>query len=539
MTLLQHHLLALGLIGATTTTLGLCILSNNPKRFLNRLFTLYMMSVAWWSFWELWGLCSPNETIATVRFRTEYLGCCFIPTLFYHGTVALAGAQRKFELLMSYAFSAIFTMLIAALDHPLMRVGAISIAYLPYWGKAGPLYVVFVSFFAVVVLRALQTLWRAAQSQQSPLRTMQFRLLFAASALAYLGGTPEFILKYGVRIPFLNPYGLYLIPLHVIMLAYAIVQFRLFDIHVVIRRSLVYSILVTLLTVGYFGLVYGIERLFQTTFGYQSFWLSLAAFAIMALAFQPLKIGIQRAVDWLFFRAPHEELVRRIERLEQETRHTEKLKAISTLAAGMAHEIKNPLASIKTFAEYLPQKGDDPSFRQKFGRIVGQEVEKINALVQRLLEFAKPAQPQKQPTRLSQLIDETVELLQGRLLSQRIELIRAYGDQETVPVDPAQMKQALLNVLLNSIEAMERPGRITIATVPEDGHLDVVVSDTGSGIAKKDLARVCDPFYTTKPAGTGLGLSVVHSIVQEHGGRVAIESDVGRGTTVRIRLPVS
>ncbi len=350
---------------------------------------------------------------------------------------------------------------------------------------------------------------------------------------------PEFALKFGIQIPLLNPFGLYLVPLHVICIVYAIVQFRLFDIHIAIRRSLVYSLLVTLLTVSYFGIIYVLERFFQITFGYKSVGLSLTAFALMALVFQPLKVGVQRIVDRLFFRTPYEELVKRMERLEQETQQTEKLKAVATLAAGMAHEIKNPLSSIKTFTEYLPQKYDDPDFREKFARIVSQEVGKINDLVQRLLEFAKPPQPQKQPVRISQLIDETVELLHDRLLSKHIEVARAYTQDDGLCVDPGQMRQVFLNILLNSIDAMDPQGCISIATVAEDGHVDVIIADTGPGIPKKDLARVFDPFYTTKPDGTGLGLSVVHSIVQEHGGRVVLDSDIGRGTTVRIQLPLN
>lgn len=226
-----------------------------------------------------------------------------------------------------------------------------------------------------------------------------------------------------------------------------------------------------------------------------------------------------------------------MERFEEESRQTEKLKAVATFAAGMAHEVKNPLSSIKTFAEYLPQKYDDPDFREKFARIVGQEVGKINELVQQLLDFAKPREPQKQPVRASRLIDETVEFLQGSLVNKHVTIVRAYSKQDEVWVDPGQMKQVFLNLLMNSVQAMERPGCITISTVAENGHLEVAVADTGRGIPKGDLPRVFDPFYTTKPDGTGLGLSVVHSIIQEHGGRVIIDSGIGRGTTVRIQLP--
>jgi len=342
---------------------------------------------------------------------------------------------------------------------------------------------------------------------------------------------------HGICIIPLQPLATYGVPVAVLMIAYGIFAYGLFDMNVVIRRSLVYSILVTLLTVCYFGLVYGVERLFQTTFGYQSIHVSLAAFALMALIFQPLKIGIQRVVDWLFFRAPQEVMIKRLERLEEETRQMERLKAVAILAAGMAHEIKNPLSSIKTFASYMEEKYDDAQFRQKFTKVMQQETDKINALVRRMLDFAKPSQPKLQQVQLSKLIDETVDLLHGTMLNKHLQIVKAYSTNDEVFADPVQIKQVFLNILINSVEAMDQRGCITISTVADNGHLEILMADTGPGIPKQDLPRLFDPFFTTKAQGTGLGLSIVHSIVKEHGGRIIVDSDVGKGTTVRIQLP--
>ena len=200
--------------------------------------------------------------------------------------------------------------------------------------------------------------WRRAQGQER----IRLALFFWGTMISYLGGCPEFALKYGIRLGWLNPFGLYTFPLYIGLLTYAVVQHQFFNIHLVVRKSLAYSILVTLLTVGYFGLVYDIEQLFQSTLGYRSFRISLAAFALMAVAFQPLKIGIQRLVDRLIFRAPQEAVIKKLERLEEQMLQSEKFKAVSTLAAGMAHEIKNPLTTLKTFTEYIPEKHRDPEF---------------------------------------------------------------------------------------------------------------------------------------------------------------------------------
>ncbi len=539
MTLLQHHVLALSLTALTTLGLGLLVFLADSKRPLNRVFGLYSISIAWWGFTECFLTTSTNTLVAEFWNDWEWIGASFIAPTFLH-TIFLVTEERDKKqwaiLFFGYVAGAVFSVLNVFFPNTVTQTPR-GVAYTNYFGALTQTGYYLPGVFLVLVNIGLVKLWCAYRTFIGQKRT-QLKFLFWGSLIGYLGGSPDWAFAFGFYIPVLNPFGIYGIPFYSIATTYAVLHHRLFDVNLVIRKSLVYSILVSSLTIGYFGLVYAVERLFQMTFGYHSVWLSLAAFALMALAFQPLKIGIQRMVDWLLFRAPHEELVRRMERFEQETRQTEKLKAVATLAAGMAHEIKNPLSSIKTFAEYLPEKYDDPSFREKFARIISQEVGKINDLVQRLLDFAKPSQPQKQPVRLSNLIDETVEFLQGTLLSKHIEVVRAYTRDDEVSVDPAQMKQAFLNVLLNSIEAMDHQGCITITTVLENEHLEVIVADTGPGIPKKELPHVFDPFYTTKLTGTGLGLSVVHSIVQEHGGRVAIDSDTGRGTTVRIQLPI-
>ena len=256
------------------------------------------------------------------------------------------------------------------------------------------------------------------------------RLTYCCVAMGvYSLSVLDYLAKFGV--PY-YPMGFLTNAFFVSVVTYAILVHRLMDISIVVRRSLIYSFLVTVLTVGYFGLIYVVERIFQTTFRYQSTWLSLTAFALTALCFQPLKLGIQRVVDLVVFRAPHEELARRMERLEQEVRETEKLRAISTLAAGMAHEIKNPLTSLKTFTDYLTEKGNDPNFQKKFRRVVTQEVDKIDQIVHRLLAFAKPARPQLESIQVSQVLDEILDFLSAEAVRRQIDVERAYTNAGTI-----------------------------------------------------------------------------------------------------------
>ena len=540
MTLLQHHLVALGLIVATTTALGLFILLKKRGQAVSLLFIGYMFAVAWWSAWELWGQFSPNEAVATIRLRAEYAGVSLIPTLFYHGILLLVGIRRQWELALSYGLSITFLVLIAVLRHPKILPDATPMAYLPFWGHAGPCYAWFLVFWIAVVVRALSTLWTAAWRADSTLRRSQLLLLVISSLVAYVGAVPEFIMKYGVQIPILNPFGLYLVPLHVICIAYAIVQFRLFDIHIVIRRSLVYSLVVTLLTVGYFGLVYGLEQAFRTTLGYHSFWVSVVAFALTALAFQPLKIGIQRFVDHLFFRASQQTVAKKLEVYEARAREGDRYKAVATLAAGIAHELKNPLTSIKTFLEFFPERHGDPAFRDQFLATVGSSVERLEQITHGLLDFSKPQATHTQPVDVKAVLDDVLALTRHELQKKALIVTTAYTHNgSVVQGDASKLKQCFLNLILNAKEAMASGGTLTIFTGAVNGHLEVHIADTGCGIHPKDLPHLFEPFFTKKAGGHGLGLSIVQSIVREHHGTITVASTPGRGTTFTVRLPVS
>lgn len=530
---LFHYQLALYTAAITSFLFAIFLILNGRKNAVTRVYAAFTLSTAYWALTQaLLGTWADKAAWPQIA-RLEHFGHVFIPTLFLHFIYVFIERRQPFRLAISYLISFMFFCLVPT--RWFIR-GIDFSAVAKYTVEPGPLYVIYVAWFVGTIIEALINI-RVASRYGDEERRKELNYIFWAALIGYAGGFPNFLYVFHIDVYPINPFSTYLVPLYVALIAYAIVKRQFLNVSIVIRKSLIYSLVVSFLTIGYFGMIYAIEKSFQIALGYQSFGLSLAAFAIMALVFQPLKIGIHHLVDWIFFRAPREELVKRMERLEQEARQSEKLKAVATLAAGMAHEIKNPLTSIKTFAEHLPQRYDDPEFRDKFTRIVVHETEKINTLVQRLLEFAKPAPPRKQPARLSRLIDDTVELLQDRLLDKQITVIRTYADRDEVEVDASQIKQVVLNVLLNSLEALHQHGQIMISTFAINGHLELALSDTGQGISEEDLPRVFDPFYTTKISGTGLGLAVVHGIVKEHGGRVMVDSKLGYGTTVRIQLP--
>lgn len=198
------------------------------------------------------------------------------------------------------------------------------------------------------------------------------------------------------------------------------------------------------------------------------------------------------------------------------------------------------MTTIKTFSEYIKEKHNDPEFIDKFSRLVPSEVERINNIVHRLLDFSKPAPPSFQNTNIAQLIDDTLEFLNNDFLKKHIVIEKNYEkDDCLVRIDPSQIKQVLLNIILNAMDAMPKGGKITIKTIAHsNGHLEIAIADTGSGISKEHLKHIFDPFFTTKDSGSGLGLSIVHQIIQNHGGKIEAESEIGNGSVFRIKLPI-
>lgn len=223
----------------------------------------------------------------------------------------------------------------------------------------------------------------------------------------------------------------------------------------------------------------------------------------------------------------------------------ERLASLGYVAAGLAHEIKNPLVSIKTLAQLLPERYDDQEFRYQFTNVAISEIDRIDNIVSDLLNFAKTSEPIFSLLDIQGLIDEVIALLSARFRECGILVTRHYPSP--VPAiygDRAKLKQLLLNIFLNSHEAMKKGGGISVdVTVGNDcdGNKTVFIkiTDTGTGIDKDTMQHVFEPFFTTKDKGTGLGLSTCKRIISIHGGKIFLDSIDRLGTTVTVELPVN
>lgn len=231
--------------------------------------------------------------------------------------------------------------------------------------------------------------------------------------------------------------------------------------------------------------------------------------------------------------------LREVQALQKALARSQRLASLGSLAAGVAHEIRNPLSSIKGFATYFRERYSHIPEDQEVSLIMIQEVDRLNRVVSQLLAFAKPVAIAKQPVPISDVIHKTLKLMELQSHDRQINIeTKIPPGLPLVPMDPDQMGQVLLNLLLNSVEALDRGGRIMISAMLNQDRLILQISDNGSGISETDLSQIFDLYFTTKTSGTGLGLAIVHNIVEAHDGDIKVESLAEKGTTVTIRLPI-
>lgn len=233
-------------------------------------------------------------------------------------------------------------------------------------------------------------------------------------------------------------------------------------------------------------------------------------------------------------------------------RRTDRLRSLETMAGGFAHEIRNPLTSIKTFVQLAPERREDAEFIEQFSQVVCEDVERIERLVQEILDYARYMTPRLTQENLNDVVSSCLYFIEVKASSQTITIRKDLaGDLPYVKVDRQQIKQVLLNLFLNALEAIggDHGGRLSVRTrrLVKRAHepwVQIEVEDSGQGIDPRDLEHIFDPFYTTKyesreREGTGLGLTIADQIIREHGGYIEVTSEVGHGTRFMVNLPVN
>jgi signal transduction histidine kinase len=225
---------------------------------------------------------------------------------------------------------------------------------------------------------------------------------------------------------------------------------------------------------------------------------------------------------------------------EEAMRRSERLAALGQLSAGLAHELRNPLGTIKASAEMLTGSlTSENEVAREVAGFISTEVDRTNLLVTRFLEFARPLKLRLAPVELTQVLDTAVANLERNSPRYDVAVYKNYAPEiGTLPLDADLMERVIFNLLLNAAQATPAGGAVTVKTRLLGDTAEISVIDRGSGIAPKDRESIFNPFFTTKPEGVGLGLAIVSKIVDDHGGKIAVESEPGKGSIFRVYLPV-
>jgi len=231
---------------------------------------------------------------------------------------------------------------------------------------------------------------------------------------------------------------------------------------------------------------------------------------------------------------------RSVKEAEAAVQRSDRLAALGQLSAGLAHELRNPLGTMRASAEMLAQSvAKENEVAREVAGFISSEVDRTNSLVTRFLEFARPLQLKLDVADLNQVVDRAVMLVERDTPQYRVTVYRNYSpDLAPFPFDSELMERVFYNLVLNAAQASPEGGAVTVKTRAVDGTAEVAVIDRGSGIEPRIMEQIFNPFFTTKREGSGLGLAIVSKIVDEHGGKMAVESEPGRGSVFRVYLPI-
>jgi len=230
---------------------------------------------------------------------------------------------------------------------------------------------------------------------------------------------------------------------------------------------------------------------------------------------------------------------RSLREAEAAMRRSERLAALGQLMAGLAHELRNPLGTMKASAEVLENNvASENEVARELAGYIASEVDRTDSLVTRFLDFARPLQLRLQQTEVAEVIDRAVDQLLQRRPPYEVAIYKNYSpDVKPVPLDGELMERVVYNLLENAAQVTPAGGAVTVKTRPAAGGVEIAVIDRGAGVAASDIESIFNPFFTTKSDGVGLGLAIVSKIVDEHGGRMAVESESGQGSVFRVLLP--
>ncbi len=517
----------------TNLALAILVLFRAKHNITNLLWVLFMFAICVWGFGAGMIGLAKNPISALFWMKMAHIGVISIPILLIHFCHYYLEIKDKRIIILFYLLGGFF--FIALFTGQLVPPAQLLFDSLYYTVHPALIYQLFFLFWVYCVGYTYYLAYKKIKTSRG-LKRNEIKYFFMFISIGFIGGVSNFLPTFGIKI---YPYINFLVAVFPIALTFVILKYKIMDVTIMIRGSLIYSLLVTIITIIFLICVLVSEHLFSQAIHVQNITISIASASLIAIIFIPLKNRIQDIIDRAFFKGTPIEIAQENTKLREELTHTEKMKAVAMIASSLAHEIKNPITAIQTFTEYLPRKINDKQFVDQYTRIVSQEAKRVGDLIHELLAFAKPSDPKFESIDPKSLIEDVLKLLISKIDKASIKThVDLTNSPATIQADPAQLKQALMNIIMNAIDAMPNGGTLNLAWHSQEGGnwggCVIEISDTGCGIAPKDLPHIFEPFFTKKEAGTGLGLAITQGIIEKHGGTISVVSKLNQGTTFTI-----
>lgn len=526
----------------TCFSLAIFILRRAQGRLPNILLGFLALTVSFWGFGGYIATTTDSKAVAYLGWQIGHVCELFVGPVFFHFICAYTKRNYKWQIIFFYTVAIVlYGVNIFAREIFLgdLRWFFGQFYYNDVKLDKNPAYLFSYLFFYWVLLSySFLLLVIELFYTKDPVRRNQIKYIMVGSGSGWLGAHTNFISIF--RTDF-YPYFNILIGVFPIIIGYAIVKHRLIDINIVIKKSIVYSTLLTFVTSFYLVGVIVVERVFQGIVGYQNIHGTIVVAVLIALLFNPLKNRIQDFVDKTFFKATTAEIAEQNDMLRRQITQSERYKTLASLTSGIVDELKNPLTALQGYSHFLEKKKDDPEFMLKYKEMQESQLAKINELLEHLTEYSNPTPLSTQMVLMTKMLNEIIGLMKSSLNENKVELVRDFKAPETIHlnVDPAQLRQALTNIIINAVEAMPKGGTLTVSTAQAEDKYRITLRDTGCGMNKEALGKVFDPFFTTKQGHSGLGLSIVQGIVENHNGKVRVHSEEGKGAEFALELPLS
>src|SRR3989338_3197903 len=521
-----------------------------------RLFGFHAFTVGWWGVGAFISGINKNPGFAITMFPYVYVGVLFIPVSLLHTIKEMTGYKwLRYALVFAY-LQAVYFSIPTLQGKMFVRPHMVFDQYA--WFTGTPLYILsYVVWLAVVGMTHTTLLWffwKGGAEQRK-----QMYILTVAAFLGFGGGLTNFFLAIGVNI---YPWGNFLVPVFSIMVAYAIFEYQLFDVSFVLRKGIVYTLLIGIVAVMYSATILLVQPVIERLIGHETSLSGLLAAILLGVVYAPMRLKIEYFVDQTIFRGYSGEIARQNALMEGELVRAERFKMVSALTRDLATEICDPLTAIKTHSLLIGRWRDNKEFVIKALTAINRQTGRVNGLLEQLVKFSSPEELQFKETSIYNVIEDVLNIQKESFVEKKVEVVKDYQTDKEMKlnIDAGQMRQALYNLVDNAVEAMGKKGggTLTVTTREKEGmvvnkdsrrgggkYFEIILKDTGVGIAPEEMESIFDPFYrkgeTKKEAPEEekvLGLSITHRIIKQHGGYILVESEVGKGSIFTVDLSV-